>query len=243
MRTESACLRAGAAHRLSKCFVSRERSATRRPTMAALHLVFKAASSGSRRCRRRPRTSKPGSGEPKSLRFSVKSPQALGGVRRGRGCTEYASREGPPSGAACATLCPLWKRKKVGQEWEGAGGRDEQGRGRALGSPRARASLGGASGGARRQRLRCKSILRSTTPSRPGSEAPPLCRRPRLLRAAAPERAALLKTRAGRDPALAWSARARREERFGTPGGARLRARSARRGAARLSAAAAAEQG
>lgn len=106
MRTESACLRAGAAHRLSKCFVSRERSATRRPTMAALHLVFKAASSGSRRCRRRPRTSKPGSGEPKSLRFSVKSPQALGGVRRGRGCTEYASREGPPSGAACATLPP-----------------------------------------------------------------------------------------------------------------------------------------
>lgn len=79
-------------------------------------------------------------------------------------------------------------------------------------------------------RMQIDSPLRRppSTLSRPGSKAPPLRSRPRLLRAAAPERAALLKPRAGRDPALAWSARVRRAERTAALGGAEQRACTAR---------------
>lgn len=101
-------------------------------------------------------------------------------------------------------------------------------RGGEVGAPGRRASRGGASSWPRRQRLRCKSIHRSTAPSRLGSEAPPLRSRPRLLRAAALGRAALLKRRAGRHPALPWSARARQAERSGARGGAQRRARRVR---------------
>ncbi|MBZ3888752.1 F-box/LRR-repeat protein 3 [Sciurus carolinensis] len=124
--------------------------------------------------------------------------------------------------SAQSQLAPsIRKREKVGPEW-GAAGRAS---GQELGRPQS-ASRGGASSPVRRQRLRCRSIPRSPLP-RP-NEAPPLRSRPRLLRAAAPERAALLKLRAGRDPALAWSARARRVRRTRAHGGAQRRARTAR---------------
>lgn len=170
---QSACLRAGAAHRLSKCFVNVQQHEDR--------LVQRFIS-----CLKRPVPGAAGAGGGHPLpNLGVGSRRVYGspstvprlwvGLEGDGGCIDYASREGLSSEAACATLCPLWRRRKVGQEWEGAGGRDEEGRGRAVRSPWARASLGGASRGARRQRLRCKSILRSNIPLPPrerGSAAP-----------------------------------------------------------------------
>lgn len=132
---------------------------------SATALELKAASSVGRRCRTRPPTSTPRA-RPGSLRPPSRRPVESGG--------EGGAITIPPKKAPL----PKWPVPRAvhfgrGKSWaekSGKGPKRGPGTGeggQVVGSPRARASLGGASGRARRQRLGCKSIPAPPSPSRP----------------------------------------------------------------------------
>lgn len=152
-------------------FVFRKLWATRRPSRAA-------PSSGGGHALPRP-----GVGSRQSTSCG-QGPRAPAVVRRG-GRRAGPSEGGSSSEGARPWLRPLRKRKKVGRRW----GPGEPGR------PAAR-EPGWSQQLARRQRSGCGSTPRST--AAPPARGAGLGSRPRLPRAAAPKRAALLKRRAGR---------------------------------------------